>query len=69
MFSGVKFKALEDTIHGVPAYNAGSMFYPIRVPAKVGLVDKIAELEAQAEKLKAIVNELVDYVYAQKESK
>lgn len=57
---------LELTIMGQDEHTTTRFSTVFTYPKKVGLVEKLSNAEAELKKLKAIVNELVDYVYAEK---
>ncbi len=65
MFNGKRIKNLEWVVHGkekeVLLYVGG-----YTIPKKSGLIERMSDIEKENEKLKAIVAEVIDYVYRSK---
>lgn len=59
-----KDKKLHKEIYGEPSKLIFHSIYPFRRPKYTGLVERVEMLEKERDKLKAIVAELVDYVYS-----
>lgn len=63
----INLKSLYEQINGAEADFIPGIFYDKRVYKIIGHTQKIDTLEREVTKLKAIVAELVDYVYKNQE--